>query len=267
MLNPFDTHAHLSDEAFREDFDDVLARTLSGCSAIMTIGCETLADFADTLALSHEHKTIFAAVALHPQNAPDDSEEIWNEVVRLADDERVRAIGETGLDYHWMTAEKDVQQALFTRHIELAKKVHKPLIIHDREAHRDTLDTLWAGGAEEVGGVLHAYSGSVEMMEEILAHGFYIGLGGVVTFKNAKTAKEVAKAIPLDRLLIETDCPYLTPTPYRGKRNEPSYVRYVAETIADLRGISYEEVVRATYQNACKLYHLDPDTLAVLPFV
>ncbi len=230
----------------------------------MTIGCETLEDFAQTMALSRAHKQIFAAVALHPQNAPDDSPEIWQEVKRLAKDERVRAIGETGLDYHWMTAEKDVQKALFTRHIKLAKEVNKPLIIHDREAHRDTLDTLWAGGAENVGGVLHAYSGSVEMMNEILAHGFYIGLGGVVTFKNAKTPKEVAKAVPLDRLLIETDCPYLTPTPFRGKRNEPAYVRYVAETIADLRNISYEEVVQATYENACRFYRLDPETLSVL---
>ena len=130
----------------------------------------------------------------------------------------------------------------------------KPLIIHDREAHRDCFDILWQNQAEEVGGVFHAYSGSVEMMHEAIAHQFYIGLGGVVTFKNAKTAKEVAKAIPLDRLLLETDCPYMTPTPFRGKRNEPSYVQYVAQEIANLRDMSIDEVCHATWENACRLF-------------
>ncbi len=257
----FDSHAHLADDAFRPDFDEVLERTLDLCRAVMTIGCESLADFEANLAISHAHHRIFTAVALHPEHAAGYSDELWAEIERLVLDDRVRAVGETGLDYHWMTSPKDEQIALFERHIHLARRVGKPLIIHDRDAHRDTLDTLWSNQADEVGGVLHAYSGSVEMMQEVVEHGFYIGIGGVVTFKNAKTIKAVAQEIPLNHLLIETDCPYLTPMPYRGKRNEPAYVHYVAEKIAELRGISYDEVVSATFANACRLFQIDADTL------
>lgn len=258
MAHLFDTHAHLADEAFAEDRSAVLERTMAACGAVMTIGCESVADFEANIALAESHPRIYAAVALHPSDAPIDSPEVRARIRELMAHPKVRAVGETGLDYHWMTSPKETQKALFAWHIELAREVQKPLLIHDREAHRDTLDTLWAHGAEEVGGVLHAYSGSVEMLDEILAHGFHIGLGGVVTFKNAKTAKAVAKAVPLDRLLLETDCPYLTPTPFRGKRNEPAYTRYVAETIAELRGIRYEEVLEATWANACRFYDVQP---------
>lgn len=264
MSKLFDTHSHLCDSAFQDDFEDVLQRSLSQCGAIMTIGCESIADFEANLSLSESHPQIFSAIALHPENAPSYNSEIWERITTYAKHPKIRAVGETGLDYHWMTSEKSVQIELFQRHIELAKIVKKPLIIHNRDAHRDTLDTLWHAHSEDIGGVFHAYSGSVEMMKEITQHGFYIGLGGVVTFKNAKTAKEVAREVPLEYLLIETDCPYLTPTPYRGKRNEPSYIRYVAATIADLRGISYDEVVEATWQNACRLYQLNPDTLTII---
>lgn len=252
----FDTHAHLADPAFADDLDDVLARTMQTCGGVMTIGCEGLTDFDANIALAESHPRLFTAVSLHPSNAPDDSPEVRERIRTLMCHPKVRAVGETGLDYHWMTSPKETQIELFAWHIQLAREVKKPLLVHDREAHRDTLDTLWANGAEEVGGVLHAYSGSVEMLDEILAHHFYIGLGGVVTFKNAKHAKAVAQAVPLDRLLLETDCPYLTPTPFRGQRNEPSYTRYVAETIAELRGIRYEEVVEATWENACRFYDI-----------
>lgn len=250
-----DTHAHLMDPAFSEDYDEVLARTL-GLRAAINIGCN-FDDAEAAVASAHAHDNIYAAVALHPEDAPKYTDEGWTRLIELAQDERVIAIGETGLDYYWDTASHDEQQALLLRHIELARALKKPLIIHDRDAHRDCFDTLWRGHAEDIGGVFHAYSGSVEMMHEAVDHSFYIGLGGVVTFKNAKTAKEVAKAIPLDRLLVETDCPYMTPVPFRGKRNEPSYVRYVAQEIAQLRGITAEEVEQATYQNACRLFDVE----------
>lgn len=250
-----DTHAHLMDPAFHEDYADVLARTLE-LHAIINIGCN-FEDAEAAVALAEQDSQVYAAVALHPEDARKYDPSKWNRLVELANHPRVIAIGETGLDYHWDTATPEEQKVLLSRHIELAKALGKPLIIHDREAHRDCFDALWADGAETVGGVFHAYSGSVEMMHEALAHHFYIGLGGVVTFKNAKTAKQVAQEVPLDRLLLETDCPYMTPVPFRGKRNEPSYVRYVAEEIAKLRGIDVETLCRATYENACRLFKTD----------
>lgn len=249
-----DTHAHLMDDAFKDDYNDFMARTLA-LHAVINIGCN-FDDAEAAVASAHEHANVYAAVALHPEDAPKYTDEGWVRLAELAGDARVIAIGETGLDYYWNTASHEEQCALLARHVALAKALHKPLIIHDRDAHRDCFDTLWANGAEEVGGVFHAYSGSVEMMQEAVAHGFYIGLGGIVTFKNAKTVKEVAQAMPLDRLLLETDCPYMTPVPFRGKRNEPAYVRYVAEEIAKLRGITTEEVERATYDNACRLFNV-----------
>lgn len=250
-----DTHCHIIDPAFTDDYDDVLARTLE-LHACINIGCN-FEDAEAAVSLAEKEPQIYAAVALHPEDARKFDDIKWARLCELAKHPRVVAIGETGLDYHWDTATPEEQKILLARHIDLAKALDKPLIIHDREAHRDCFDALWAGGAETVGGVFHAYSGSVEMMHEAVAHGFYIGLGGVVTFKNAKTAKEVAKTVPIDRLLLETDCPYMTPVPFRGKRNEPGYVRYVAECIAELRGIDVADLCRATYENACRLFRRD----------
>ena len=250
-----DTHAHLMDMAFKEDFKDVWERTFENIHSIINIGCN-FKDAKIAVELAHRHERSFGSVSLHPIDAKDYTEEGWENLKALANDEKVCAIGETGLDYHWKTSTKEEQQLVFVKHIELAKSINKPLIIHDREAHRDTCDILWGNKAEIVSGVFHAYSGSLELTKEILNHNFYISLGGVVTFKNAKTVKEVAKTIPLDRLLIETDSPYLTPEPFRGKRNEPSYVIYVAEEIARLRNISFERLIETTYENTCRLFKL-----------
>lgn len=247
-----DTHCHLMDPAFIEDYDEVLARTLP-LHAVINIGCN-FDDAEAAVALAEREPQVYAAVALHPEDARKFDETKWQRLVELAHHPCVVAIGETGLDYHWDTATPEEQKVLLAKHIALAKEVDKPLIIHDREAHRDCFDALWAGGAETVSGIFHAYSGSVEMMHEAVDHGFYIGLGGVVTFKNAKTAKEVARALPLERLLLETDCPYMTPVPFRGKRNEPSYVRYIAEEIAKLRDMDIDDLCRITYDNACRLF-------------
>lgn len=263
MSKLFDTHAHLMDGAFEKDYDTVLSRTLASVGALLNVGC-SFADADKAVKSAEASPQVFASVGLHPSDAKKFRESCWEHLVELAQHPRVRAIGETGLDYHWDSATPEEQKTLYRKHIELAKAVNKPLIIHDREAHRDCLDLLWEHGGDTVGGVFHAYSGSAEMMLEVVDHNYYIGIGGVVTFKNAKTIKKVAKEVPLDRLLLETDCPYMTPVPYRGKRNEPAYVQYVAEAIAELRGIPAEDVVNATWKNACRLYRIDPQSLAVL---
>jgi TatD DNase family protein len=170
---------------------------------------------------------------------------------------KVVALGEMGLDYHWDKSPKDIQHDVLRRQIRLAKKVKLPIIIHNREATADILSILKEEGAEEVGGIMHCYSGGVEVARECIDMNFYISLGGPVTFKNAKKPKEVAKEIPLDKLLIETDCPYLAPHPYRGKRNEPAYVKLVAEQIAELKGLSLAEVSMATTENAKKLFGIN----------
>ena len=247
-----DTHAHLMDPAFTEDYDEVLARTLE-LHATINIGCN-FEDAEKAVQSAEEHAKIYAAVALHPEDARKYDPQKWDRLVELAHHARVIAIGETGLDYYWDTATPEEQKILFKRHIDLAKALDKPLIIHDREAHRDCFDTLWENGAEAVGGVFHAYSGSVEMMREAVEHGFYIGLGGVVTFKNAKKLKETVEAIPLERILLETDCPYMAPEPHRGTRNDSSNIPYVVAKIAELKGITAEEVERVTEANARRLF-------------
>ncbi|MBQ5707399.1 MAG: TatD family hydrolase, partial [Peptococcaceae bacterium] len=217
------------------------------------IGCN-LEDCPRTVALAEQYDKVYAAVGLHPEDVKTYTPEGWDMICRLAEHPKVVGIGETGLDYYWDTSTKDAQKVLFEQHIDLAKQLHKPLVIHDREAHGDTLEILKRTNAKEVGGILHAFSGSVEMAMEVIKLGFYIGLGGPVTFKNARKAVEVAQAIPLEYLVIETDCPYMAPVPFRGKRNEPMLVQHTAAKIAELRGISVEELIEATYQNGKRIY-------------
>lgn len=255
MLNYFDTHAHILDEKFDEDRSDVIQRIYDNMALTVNIGCN-FADYPRTVALAEEYEKLYAAVGLHPEDVTTYTEEGWDMLCQLAAHPKVVGIGETGLDYYWDVSTKDTQKRLFQQHIDLACQLNKPLIIHDREAHGDTLDILQHSHARQVGGILHAFSGSIEMMQEVIKLGFYIGLGGTVTFKNARVPVEVAAAVPLERLVLETDCPYLTPVPFRGKRNEPMFVRYTAERIAEIRGISVEELVEATYQNGKKIYQI-----------
>jgi TatD DNase family protein len=223
---------------------------------VVNIGCN-LEDCPRTVALAEQYDKVYAAVGLHPEDVKTYTPEGWDMICRLAEHPKVVGIGETGLDYYWDTSTKDAQKVLFEQHIDLAKQLHKPLVIHDREAHGDTLDILKRTNAKEVGGILHAFSGSVEMAMEVIKLGFYIGLGGPVTFKNARKAVEVAQAIPLEYLVIETDCPYMAPVPFRGKRNEPMLVQHTATKIAELRGISVEELIEATYQNGKRIYGIE----------
>jgi TatD DNase family protein len=256
MMHLFDTHAHILDDQFKEDLDQVIRNIYDNMALVVNIGCN-LEDCPRTVALAEQYDKVYAAVGLHPEDVKTYTPEGWDMICRLAEHPKVVGIGETGLDYYWDTSTKDAQKVLFEQHIDLAKQLHKPLVIHDREAHGDTLEILKRTNAKEVGGILHAFSGSVEMAMEVIKLGFYIGLGGPVTFKNARKAVEVAQAIPLEHLVIETDCPYMAPVPFRGKRNEPMLVQHTAAKIAELRGISVEELIEATYQNGKRIYGIE----------
>lgn len=253
----FDTHAHLEDKKFFNDVDQVIEDARNqDISLILNVGYN-LSHAHKSIALAQKYDCIYAAVGLHPHDAKDGSRQFWEELYKLAQQPRVVALGEMGLDYYWDNSPRDIQRDVFRTQIGIAKDLQLPIIIHDRDAHQDVLTIVKEERASEVGGVFHAYSGSWEMAQEVLDLGFYISIGGPVTFKNARKILEVARKAPLDRILIETDCPYLTPHPYRGKRNEPKYVKLVAEKIAELRNISYEEVARATKNNGLRLFGIN----------
>ncbi|MCA1042400.1 TatD family hydrolase [Bacillus infantis] len=250
----FDTHVHLNAEQFEEDLEEVIGRAQAeGVSHMVVVGFDR-PTITRAMELAEAYDFIFACVGWHPVDAIDMTDEDLAWIEELAAHPKVVAIGEMGLDYHWDKSPKDVQKDVFRRQIRLAKKVKLPIVIHNRDATADVVEILREEGAGEIGGIMHCYSGSVEVAKECLDMNFYISLGGPVTFKNAKKPKEVAEAVPLEKLLIETDCPYLAPHPYRGKRNEPAYVKLVAEQIAELKGLAYEEVAEATTENAKRLF-------------
>lgn len=253
----FDTHTHLNDKAFDEDRDLVFERAKeAGVSLIINVGFnrETI---PQTLELTRKYDFVYAAVGWHPHDAADCTAADLEWIEQLARTEsKVVAIGEMGLDYYWDNSPREVQKEVFRKQIALAKRVNKPIIIHDRDAHRDVVDILREEGAADVGGVMHCFGGSAEIARECLAMNFYISFGGPLTFKNAKKPKEVAAEVPLDRLLIETDAPYLTPHPFRGKRNESAYVHYVAESMAEIKGVSYEELCAITFANGKRLFRI-----------
>ncbi|MCP1156249.1 TatD family hydrolase [Bacillus infantis] len=250
----FDTHVHLNAEQFEEDLEEVIGRAQAeGVSHMVVVGFDR-PTITKAMELAEAYDFIFACVGWHPVDAIDMTDEDLAWIEELAAHPKVVAIGEMGLDYHWDKSPKDVQKDVFRRQIRLAKKVKLPIVIHNRDATADVVEILREEGAGEVGGIMHCYSGSVEVAKECLDMNFYISLGGPVTFKNAKKPKEVAEAVPLEKLLIETDCPYLAPHPYRGKRNEPAYVKLVAEQIAELKGLAFKEVAEATTENAKRLF-------------
>lgn len=252
----FDTHAHLNADQFKEDIDEVINRAKdTGVSNIVVVGFDEKT-IEGAIELAETYDFIYAAVGWHPVDAVDmtNNHLIWLE--ELAAHPKVVALGEMGLDYYWDKSPKEVQKEVFRKQIQLAKKVKLPIIIHNRDAHEDIVTILEEEDAKEIGGIMHCFASSLEIAEKCLEMNFYISFGGPVTFKNAKRPKEVAKEIPLDRLLIETDCPYLTPHPFRGKRNEPSYVKLVAETIAELKGITYDKLIEATNENAKRIFDI-----------
>ncbi|QUW20674.1 TatD family hydrolase [Sporosarcina sp. Marseille-Q4063] len=252
-----DTHVHLNADQYDEDVDEVITRALdAGVTKMVVIGFDRKT-INRAMELAERYPFIYAVVGWHPVDAIDCTEEDLEWIESLAAHPKVVGIGETGLDYHWDKSPKDVQQEVFRKQIQLAKKVNLPIIIHNRDATADVVRILKEEKAETTGGIMHCFGGSVETAKECIAMNFMISLGGPVTFKNAKTPKEVATEIPLDKLLIETDAPYLTPHPYRGKRNEPVYVKLVAEEIANLKGLPVEAIAKATTENALKTFNIN----------
>jgi TatD DNase family protein len=245
----FDTHTHLDARQFDEDREAVIDRArAAGVELMVNIGCDRKS-IPTTIALAERYPFIYAAVGWHPVDSIDMQPEDLEWIERLSSHPKVVAIGEIGLDYHWDTSPKDVQHRVFREQIRLARKVKKPIVIHNREAHEDVIRILQEEGASEVGGVMHCFSGSKESAKQCLDMNFYISFGGPVTYKNARVPKEVLEMVPMDRLLIETDSPYLTPHPNRGKRNESSYVALVARAAAEIKGISVEELAQITTEN------------------
>ena len=252
----FDTHVHLNDKKYEEDLVDVINRAQhDGVSKMLVVGYDARTNKV-AIELAEKYDFIYAAVGWHPVDAIYLTDELFAELEEQVKHPRVVAIGECGLDYHWDTSPHDVQKEVFIRQIKLAQSIKKPLIIHTRESIADTLEILKEQDAKVVGGVMHCYSGSVETAYEFIKLNFKISLAGPVTFTNGRKPQSVAKDIPLEELLIETDAPYLTPHPHRGKRNEPAYVSLVAKKIAEIKELSYEEVCEQTMKNACELFKI-----------
>jgi len=250
----FDTHTHLDDKKFDNDREDVISSLKEqGISLAVNVGADIKSSKASIL-LAEKYDFIYAAVGVHPSDTKgltDDDISLLEEMTRH---EKVVAIGEIGLDYYWDEPEREIQKEWFLKQLLLAKKLNMPYIVHDRDAHADTLEIIKR--CDYTNGVMHCFSGSAQMAQEVVKMGMYVSLSGTVTFKNAKAVKEVAKVVPIERLLIETDSPYLTPEPFRGQRNNTAYVKYTAEEIAKIRGLSFEDVARITMENGKRFYNI-----------
>lgn len=249
----FESHAHYDSERFDLDRDELLqSMEKNGIGTIINVGA-AWKDLPITLELADKYPFVYAALGLHPNDVEDLDEEKLEFLKQLCMKEGVVAVGEIGLDYYWDNVPRDIQRKWFVRQLDLAKELHLPVIIHSRDAAEDTLQIMkqYEG---ELQGVIHCFSYSKEMAKEYVKMGFYIGVGGVVTFKNGKRLKETVAEIPLERLLLETDCPYMAPEPHRGERNSSLYLPYVVRAVADIKGISDEEVVAQTEQNARQLF-------------
>lgn len=252
----FDTHSHYDDEAFDKDREELLTGLASkGVGTVVSVGADICTSQA-ALELASRHADVYAAIGVHPTETGQLSEKDMDWLRSHTQDEKVVALGEIGLDYHWKDPSPEIQKKWFERQIELARESGLPVIYHSREAAEDTMKIICQTRAWECGGVIHCYSYSREMAQEYVKMGFYIGVGGVVTFKNGRKLKETVQAVPMENIVLETDCPYLSPEPNRGKRNDSSNLIYVAEAIADLKKMKPDEVIEVTEQNARKLYRL-----------
>lgn len=251
----FDTHAHYDDEQFENDRAELLASMKEQNVGTIVNVSATLESCRKAIALADKYPYIYAAVGIHPDEVGGLNEDTFADMKTLFGHKKVVAVGEIGLDYYWDNEPHEVQKKWFVRQLELARELNLPVLIHSREAASDTLYVM-KEYAKGLTGVIHCFSYSREIAMEYVKMGFYIGIGGVVTFKNAKKLKEVAEVVPLERILLETDCPYMTPEPYRGKRNQSGYLSYVAEQIAAIKGISAEEVIAQTEKNARTMYRI-----------
>jgi len=249
----FESHAHYDAHSFDEDRESLLnSMRENGVGTIINV-CADWDSVTEVVKMAQNYSFMYAAVGLHPDEVGDLDEERFGFLKEQCKKKKVVAVGEIGLDYYWDKASHEVQKKWFIRQLELAKELDLPVIIHSREAAEDTLNIM-RKHAQGLRGVIHCFSYSKELAEEYVKMGFHIGIGGVVTFKNGKKLKEVAQVIPLERILLETDCPYLAPEPYRGKRNSSLYIPYIAQAVADIKGITYEEVVAQTEKNAKELF-------------
>lgn len=250
----FDSHAHYDDEAFDEDREELLnTMTKEGIGRIVNVGA-SLCSTKTSIELAGKYDFIYAAAGVHPSDTAELNEENYRELCAMMDCEKVVAVGEIGLDYYWDTPDREIQKKWFVRQLHTAIEKKKPVIIHSRDAAAETLDIMKSEKPWDVGGVIHCFSYSVEIAKEYLNHGYYIGIGGVLTFQNAKKLKEVAEYTPIEQIVLETDCPYLAPVPNRGKRNSSLNLKYVVETLAQIKGMTPQQIEDITFENACKLY-------------
>jgi TatD DNase family protein len=251
-----DSHAHLEMPEFKKDLEGVIRRAMeSGVEYIFTVGTEKK-DWRRALEIANSHPSIYAILGIHPHNAKEIDDQTYPLLKDLCKNGKVKAYGEIGLDFFRNHSPRDIQLKRFREQIELAKELGLPIVVHDREAHEETLEILKSEKAEECGGIIHCFSGDYEMAKVCMDMGFYISIPGTITFKNAESFREIVKKIPLDSLLVETDAPFLTPEPFRGKRNEPSYVRYTAQKVAEIKKVSFDKVAEATTENALRVYGL-----------
>lgn len=252
----FDTHTHLNVEQFKDEIPEVMERARElGVSEMAVVGFDT-PTIEKSLELSHTYENIYSIIGWHPTEAGSYTKEIETKLQQQLEDERVVALGEIGLDYYWMEDPKEVQDKVFRRQIAIAKEMNLPISIHTRDAIEDTYKILKEEKIHNIGGIMHSFSRDAEWAKRFLDLGMHISFSGVVTFKKAFEVHEAASFVPLDKLLVETDAPYLAPMPYRGKRNEPGYTRYVVEKLAELRNLPFEEVAKITQENAHKLFRI-----------
>jgi len=251
-----DTHCHLTDLS-PEDLESTLKRAQdNGVEYFVAIGAGYgFDDNLKTLKIAQTHNNVFCALAMHPHDAKDVNDANFAILEKLCQNEdRVRAIGEIGLDYHYMNSDKNVQMTVLERFCSLAKSAKKPVVIHDRECGNDCVDFLAQQKMQDTGGLVHCFSGDWDLAQKYLDLGFYVSFTGIITFKNADPLREVVKKVPLEKILIETDAPFLTPVPHRGKRNEPAFVKHVAECVAQVKGLSFETIAKTTSENAARLF-------------
>lgn len=257
MTPIFDTHAHYDDEAFDSDREELLQELpRKGIAKVVNVGA-SLASCRTTIELMERYDYIYGAIGVHPNETAELSEESFAWLREQCKREKCLAVGEIGLDYYWDEPERSVQQEWFVRQLNLARELSLPVVIHSRDAAKDTVDIMMAENASEIGGVVHCFAYTKETAKIFLDMGFYIGIGGVLTFKNAKKLKEAAEYIPLERIVLETDCPYLAPDPNRGKRNSSLNLPYVVKALADIKGISEEKVREVVWKNAHELYRIN----------
>lgn len=258
----FDSHCHLEDERFQDDRDQVMQRMAESGVARCILAGSDLDSSRRIVELTQKHANVYGVVGYHPHEAKYWTEDCIGQLTRWQKEERIVGIGEIGLDYYYDLSPRQTQQQVFETQLLLARRLGVPAVFHIRDAHGDVLDILRAHRGELPSGVVHCYSGSVESAREYLDMGFYLSFAGPVTFKNANRLLDVARYVPRDRFLIETDSPYLAPVPMRGRRNEPAYVQYVAQVLARLRGVSEEELARTASQNTCRLYGIEESVKA-----